>query len=79
MLVVPKKNGDIWICLNGRKLNEKLMDDYQSPPSVNEILLRCTNKPFMQSLGYTSSYWHIRLSEKVNNIPHYDFKSCDRI
>ena len=33
MLVVPKKNGDIRLCLDARKLNEKLMEDYKSPPS----------------------------------------------
>ena len=64
MLVVPKKNGDIRLCLEGRKLNEKLMDDYESPPTVDEILLRCTKKPFMSSLNLTSSYWQIGLSEE---------------
>ena len=64
MLVVPKKNGDIRLCLDGRKLNEKLMDDYESPPTVDEILLRCTKKPFMPSLDLTSSYWQIGLSEE---------------
>ena len=57
MLVVPKKNGYIQLCLDGQKLNEKLMDGYESPPTVDEILLRCTKKPFMSSLDLTSSYW----------------------
>ena len=26
------------------------MDDYESPPTVDEILLSCTKKPFMSSL-----------------------------
>ena len=64
MLVVPKKNGDIGLCLDGRKLNEKLMDDYESPPTVDQILLRCIKKPFMSSLDLTSSYWQIGLSEE---------------
>ena len=64
MLVVPKKNGHIRLCLDVRKLNEKLMDDYESPPTVIEILLRCTKKPFMSSLDLTSSYWQIGLSEE---------------
>ena len=64
MLVVPKKNGDIQVCLDGRKLNEKLMNDYESPPLVDENSLRDTKKPFMPSLDLTSSYWQIGLSEK---------------
>ena len=64
MLVDPKKNGDIRLCLDGRKLNEKLMDDYESPPTVDEILLRCSKKPFISSLDLTSSYWQIGLSEE---------------
>ena len=64
MLVVPKKKDDIRLVLDGRKLNEKLMDDYQSPPSVDEILLRCTKKPFLSSLDLTSSYWPIGFSEE---------------
>ena len=67
MLVVPKKNGDIRLCLDGRKLNEKLMDYYESPPTVDEILLRCTKKPFMSSLDLTSSSWQIDLSEASKN------------
>ena len=64
MLVVPKKNGDVRLSLDWRKLNEKLMDDYESPPTVEEILLRCTKKPFMSSLDLKSSYWQIGLSEE---------------
>ena len=64
MLVVPKKKDDIRLVLDARKLNEKLMDDYESPPSVDEILLRCTKKPFVSSLDLTSSYWQIGLSEE---------------
>ena len=64
MLVVPKKKDDVRLVLDARKLNEKLMDDYESPPSVDEILLRCTKKPFMSSLDLTSNYWQIGLSEE---------------
>ena len=47
-----------------RQLNKKHRDDYESPPSVDEILLRCTEKPFMSSLDLTSSYWQIGLSQE---------------
>ena len=61
MLIVPKKKDDIRLVLDARKLNEKLMDDYESPPSLDEILLRCTKKPF---IDLTNSYWQIGLSEE---------------
>ena len=63
MLVVPKKKGDIRL-LDGGKLNEKLMDDYESPSTVDEILLRCTKKPFMSTFDLTRSYWQMGLSEE---------------
>ena len=59
MLVDPKKNDNIRLCLDGQKLNEKPMDDYESPPSVDDILLRGTKKPLMSSLDLMSSYWQI--------------------
>ena len=76
MLVVPKKNGDVRLCLDGRKLNEKLMDDYESPPTVEEILLRCTQKPFMSSLDLTSSYWQIGLSEESKQYTAFMILNC---
>ena len=55
-MVVIKKDGSIRLCLDARKLNEKLVNDYESPPGVEEIFLRCKNVNFLSSFDLTSSF-----------------------
>ena len=46
------------------------MDDYESTPTVNKILLRCTKKPFMSSLDLTSNIGKSVCQKKAKNIQH---------
>lgn len=63
IVVVIKKDGSIRLCLDARKLNEKLYDDHEAPPGVEEIFQQCKNLKVMSSLDLTSSYWQIPLNE----------------
>ena len=62
LVVVIKKDGSIRSKIN--KLNEKLVNDYESPPGVEEIFLRCKNVNLLSSFDLTSSFHQIKLSEE---------------
>ena len=47
LVVVIKKDKSVRLCLDARKLNEKLIDDYESPPGVEELILRFKDVKFM--------------------------------
>ena len=64
LVVVIKKDGTIRLCLDARKLNEKLVSDYESPPGVEEIFLKCKNVNFLSSFDLTNSFHQINLSEE---------------
>lgn len=64
ILVGPEKENKVTLCLDVWKLNEKLLDYFESPPLVDDISLHCTEKPFISSLDLTSLYCQIGLSEE---------------
>ncbi|XP_023248187.1 uncharacterized protein LOC111643991 [Copidosoma floridanum] len=62
--VVIKKDKTVRLCIDARKLNENLVDDYESPPGIEELFPRCRHANFISNLDLTSSYWQIPLSEE---------------
>ena len=58
-----KKDASIRPCLDARKLNEKLVDDHEAPPGIEEVFLKCRNIKYMSSFDLTSSFHQVRLSE----------------
>ena len=74
LAILKKKDGSIRICIDARKLNNQLCDDFEAPPSVFEILQQCAGNKFMSKFDFTSSYWQISLSEESKK---YTAFKCD--
>ena len=64
IVIVPKKDGSIRLCLDARELNRRLEDDRESPPGIDEIFKKCESVKFLSSLDLTASFWQIKLAEK---------------
>lgn len=60
---VAKHDSSVRLCLDARKLNDRLVDDYESTRSIDEVLQVCKKIGAMTSLDLRSSYWQIPLTE----------------
>uniref|UniRef100_A0ABD2X093 RNA-directed DNA polymerase n=1 Tax=Trichogramma kaykai TaxID=54128 RepID=A0ABD2X093_9HYME len=63
LVVVIKKDKSIRLCMDARRLNEQLAEDYVSPCGVEDILQQCYGVTTMSSLDLTSSFYQVALAE----------------
>ena len=61
LVVTTKKNGKIRLCLDARRLNEKLLDDHEGTENMETLFQRCRDKKLLSSLDMNMSFWQIPL------------------
>ena len=61
---VIKKDGSVRLCLDARKLNERLVNDNEAPVGIEEVLQKCRSIRVMSTIDLRSSYWQIPLREE---------------
>lgn len=64
MVVVPKPNGDVRICLDPSKLNENILRETHPLPSVDYTLAKLAGSTVFTKLDCNSGFWQIPLSEE---------------
>ncbi len=65
MVVVPKKSGDIRICVDLQPLNENVVREIHPIPSVDEILAQLAGAKLFSKLDANSSgFWQIPLAKE---------------
>ena len=62
MVVVPKANGKVRICLNLTKINESILREYHPLPSVDYTLAQLAGATVFSKLNADSGFWQIGLS-----------------
>ena len=62
IVLVGKKDGSIWFCVDYRKVNEVSRFDAYPMPRVDELLDRLGTARFFTTLDLTKGYWQIPLS-----------------
>lgn len=64
--IVPmfKKNGDVQLCLDARKINETIISDYERPLSIDSILAKFKAVKCISTLDLRSGYWQIPLEKQ---------------
>ena len=61
MVVVPKPDGQIRICVNLSKLNESVEREYYLMPAVDETLAKMCNTKIFLKLDANNGFWQIKL------------------
>ena len=59
-----KKDGSVRICLDARKLNDIMINDYDCAESTEVLFQRCGGSKIMSTMDRTSSFWQIPLAEE---------------
>ena len=68
MVVVPKPNGKVRICVHLTKLNESVKRENHPLPSVEESLAKLAGAKFFTKLDANSGFWQINLSEESHRL-----------
>ena len=64
VVVVPKKSGDVRICVDLKPLNESVLREPHPIPKVDETLGLLSGAVYFSKLDANSSFWQIPLSKK---------------
>ena len=80
IVVVPKKDGSIRLCVDYRLLNEITVFDPQPMPRLEYIINKLGKAKYLSKLDLTKGFWQIPLSNKSKEISafvtpfgHYNF------
>ena len=63
MVLVRKKDGSLWFCIDLRKLNNQTIKDAQSLPRIEDSLDCLNGAAIFMSLDLQSGYWQVEMTE----------------
>lgn len=61
VVMVPKKNGDVRVCIDYRQLNNITVPDAYPLPRIDDLLHEAKPSPYMTSLDLKAGYWQIQV------------------
>lgn len=61
VVLVPKKDGDVRVCIDYRKLNSITTPDRYPLPRMDDLLHEARSMPFMPSIDLRAGYWQIKV------------------
>ena len=68
VMVVPKKSGDVRICVDLKPLNESVLRETHPLPGVDETLAQLTGATVMSKLDANGGFWQIPLSKDCREL-----------
>ena len=72
MVVVPKKNGKLRICLDPKDLNRAIKREHYPLPTIEDIATRLHGAKVFTKLDVRSGFWHINLDEKSSYLTTFN-------
>jgi hypothetical protein len=66
MVVVPKPNGEVRICLDPMDLNFAVKREHNQMPTLNEITSQLAGAKYFTVLDATAGYWNVALSKEAS-------------
>ena len=65
IVLVRKKDGTLWFCIDFRRLNSRTKKDSFPLPRMQETMESMVGARFFSSMDLKSGFWQVRMSEKV--------------
>lgn len=63
VVMVPKKNNEVRVCIDYRKLNEVTVTDRYPLPRIDDLLHLAKQTLFMSSIDLKAGYWQVRVKD----------------
>ena len=63
VVLVHKKDGSLWFCIDSRKLNNQTVKDAQSLPRIEDSHDCLDGTTIFTSLDLQSGYWQVKMTE----------------
>ncbi|XP_032225763.1 uncharacterized protein LOC116608835 [Nematostella vectensis] len=73
LVVVPKKNGKLRLCLDPKDLNKATMREHYPLPTIKDVATRLHGAKVFTKLDVRSGFWHINLdnlTSYLTNVQH---------
>lgn len=64
IVVVPKKDGSIRLCIDYRQLNAVTVPDAEPIPNPDDLFARIGNAKYFTKIDLTKGYWQVKLTER---------------
>lgn len=71
---VEKKNGDIRVCIDARKINQRIIPDRECPSNIEEILLKFEGAQYLSSIDLTAGYWQCPLQQECREVTAFLYR-----
>jgi hypothetical protein len=71
VVIVPKSNGDLRICLDARIVNQYTVPQFEAPMTVDSILGHITEARFFSKIDLKNSFWLIPLEQSSRKYCKY--------
>ncbi len=68
MLVTPKPNGRLRVCMDPRYLNEYLVRAVHPFPDIDQVFSSIKGAKFFSKIDLTHGFWNLRLDEASSNL-----------
>jgi len=68
MVGIEKKNGELRICIDARKINTRIIPDRERPMNIDEIMNKFQGVKYLSSIDLTAGYWQCPLQQDCREI-----------
>lgn len=72
---VEKKNGEVRICLDARKINTRIIPDRERPTNIEEIMMKFQGAKYLSSIDLTAGYWQCPLKKECREVTAFLYRS----
>jgi hypothetical protein len=63
MVLVPKGNGSLRICLDAQDLNHAILREHYQLPTIEEVAIRLHGAKVFTVFDVTKGFWHVERDE----------------